>query len=220
MRKPTRELTSRQGEVLEALCQWMKDHGYPPSIRELGEAVGLLSTRSVHDHLRQLERKGYIRRRRDHSRAIEILKMPKGTRKPRRAPVLREGRHVRVPIIGEVAAGSPILAEERIDGELECDVSMVPDPNCYLLRVRGESMIGAHVCDGDLILVRPQQEARNGEIVVVLIEDSVTLKRFYRREGYVELKPENGQMASILLTPEMGHARILGKLMGVIRRYY
>jgi repressor LexA len=219
VRKPTRELTSRQQEVLEALCQWMKDHGYPPSIRELGEAVGLSSTRSVHDHLRQLERKGFIRRHRDHSRAIEILKMTRGIRKPRRAPAIRDSRHVGVPIVGEVAAGSPILADARIDGELELDVALVPDPSCFLLRVRGESMIGAHVCDGDLIMVRPQQEARNGEIVVVLIEDSVTLKRFYRREGFVELKPENGQMASILLTPEMGQARILGRLMGVIRRY-
>lgn len=214
----TRELTSRQKEVLETLCQWLQDHGYPPSIRELGEILGLSSTRSVHDHLAALERKGYIRRHRDRSRAIEILREPGETNLPL-VPRSRNSRHVTVPIVGEVAAGSPILAEEMVEGELELDSTLVPDPRCYLLRVRGESMINAHICDGDLILVRPQLEARNGEIVVVLIEDSVTLKRYFKREGFVELKPENGQMASILLTPEMGQSRILGKLMGVVRRY-
>ncbi len=214
----TRELTSRQREVLETLCQWLQDHGYPPSIRELGEILGLSSTRSVHDHLSALERKGYIRRHRDRSRAIEILREPGESNLPL-VPRPQNSRHVTVPIVGEVAAGSPILAEEMIEGELDLDATLVPDPRCYLLRVRGESMIEAHVCDGDLILIRPQLEARSGEIVVALIEDSVTLKRYYRREGFVELKPENGQMASILLTPEMGPSMILGKLIAVIRRY-
>jgi repressor LexA len=213
----SRELTLRQKEVLETLCRWLRDHGYPPSIRELGEELNLASTRSVHDHLGTLERKGYIRRRRDRSRAIEVLRQPEGGGRLSLEPRER-ARTVRIPIVGEVAAGSPILAEERIDGELELDPTLVSDPRSYLLRVRGDSMIEAHVCDGDLILIRPQQEARNGEIVVVLIEDSVTLKRFYRREGYIELVPENPRMASILLTPEMGQIRILGRLMGVIRR--
>ena len=218
----SRELTERQAQVLRTLVRWIKEHGYPPSIRELGDELHLKSTRSVHDHLRMLERKGYIRRRRDQSRAIEILREYKGHRSKRlRIPLVPHGPDtdsVTVPIIGEVAAGSPILADERIEGELTLDAAMVPDPRCYLLRVRGESMIDAHICDGDLILNRPQHTARNGEIVVVLIEDSVTLKRFYRREGYVELMPENGQMASILLTPEMGRSRILGKLYAVIRQ--
>jgi len=123
-----------------------------------------------------------------------------------------------IPIIGDVAAGTPILAEHNVEGEMELDPLLVSDSRSYMLRVRGTSMINAHICDGDLIIIRPQQVARNGEIVVVLIEDSVTLKRFFKREGYIELMPENGDLASLILTPEMGQIRILGKLVGVVRR--
>ena len=133
------------------------------------------------------------------------------------AATITTRRRVTVPIIGEVAAGSPILAAENLDGSLELDASMVRDESSYLLRVRGESMIDAHICDGDLVLIQPQQEANNGEIVVVMIDEEVTLKRFYRRGGYIELRPENESMAAILVTPEMGEVRILGRPIGVWR---
>ena len=210
-------LTPRQEEVLQALVQWMREHGYPPSMRELGHAVGLSSTRSVSDHLVRLEELGFIRRRRDQSRAIEILREPSGASSlARRSPAPSMDR-VEVPIVGEVAAGSPILAAENVDGAFALDPTLVRDARSYMLRVRGDSMIDAHICDGDLVLIQPQQEARNGEIVVVMIDDEVTLKRFYRRDGYIELKPENRSMASILVTPEVGEVRILGRPVGVWR---
>lgn len=212
------DLSARQAEVLRALVSWLHEHGYPPTMRELGSAVGLSSTRSVSDHLVRLEEMGFIRRRRDRSRAIEVLREPTSGGS---TPVARSPRpladRVQIPIVGEVAAGSPILAAENLDGTLEVDASLVRDSRSYFLRVRGESMVEAHICDGDLVLIQPQQEARNGEIVVVLIDDEATLKRFFRRDGYIELKPENRHMASILVTPEMGDVRILGRPVGVWR---
>lgn len=212
-----RELTERQEDVLRTLVRWMREHGYPPTMRELGQAVGLSSTRSVSDHLVRLEEMGFIRRRRDRSRAIEILREPAdASPSVHGSPALSDDR-VEVPIVGEVAAGSPILAAENVDGTLTVDSGLVRDSRSYFLRVRGDSMIEAHICDGDLVLIQPQQEARNGEIVVVLIDDDVTLKRFYRRDGYIELKPENEAMASIIVTPEMGEVRVLGRPVGVWR---
>ena len=214
----SRNLKPREAEVLRALGRGYRENGYPPSVRDLCEAVGLASTRSVHDYLNRLEDLGYIRRHRDRSRAIEILRdIDEGEDSSRAGARITRDR-VKVPIIGEVAAGNPILAEQRFEGEMILDASLVRHPHCYLLKVRGDSMIDAHVCDGDLILVQPQPEARNGDIVVVLIESDVTLKRFFKHQGYVELVPENPHMASIILTPDMGDIRVLGKLAGVIRR--
>ena len=211
------DLTPREREVFEALSRWMREHAYPPTIRELGVAVGLSSTRTVSDHLKTFEKLGLIRRHRNSSRAIEMLYEDPGHEVPEWTQASSSSDRVAVPIIGEVAAGSPILAAENIEGQLELDSSMVRDESCYLLRVRGESMIDAHICDGDLVLVQPQQEARDGEIVVVLIDDEATLKRFYRRDGFLELKPENSTMASILVSPEMGEVRVLGRPVGVWR---
>lgn len=215
----SRDLTPREADVLRALSLWIRDHGFPPSMRELGEAVGLASTRSVSEYLERLEGLGYIRRHRDRSRAIEILgglgEEEVSPDSPTRDPV----EAVTVPVYGEVAAGYPIVAEQNMEEEIAVDPSMVRDERTYMLRVRGDSMIEAHICDGDYILVHPAPEARNGEIVVAMIEGDVTLKRFYRRDGYVELKPENSDMASILVHPEAGDIRILGKLQGVVRRY-
>jgi repressor LexA len=209
-------LTERQAEVLRTLIRWMREHGYPPSMRELGHEVGLASTRSVSDHLVRLEELGFIRRHRDQSRAIEILREPDGAfASPRPARVSTD--RIEVPIVGEVAAGNPILAAENIDGTMELDPTLVRDSRAYFLRVRGESMIEAHICDGDLVLIQPQQEAANGEIVVVMIDDEATLKRFYRRDGYIELRPENSTMASIIVSPEMGEVRVLGRPVGVWR---
>ena len=209
-------LTERQAEVLRTLIRWMREHGYPPTMRELGHEVGLSSTRSVSDHLVRLEELGFIRRHRDQSRAIEILREPDGAfASPRPTRVSTD--RIEVPIVGEVAAGNPILAAENIDGTMELDPTLVRDSHAYFLRVRGESMIEAHICDGDLVLIQPQQEAANGEIVVVMIDDEVTLKRFYRRDGYIELRPENSAMASIIVSPEMGEVRVLGRPVGVWR---
>lgn len=211
-----KQLTERQGEVLRALIRWMREHGYPPSMRELGQEVGLASTRSVSDYLIRLEELGFIRRHRDQSRAIEILREPDGAFASSRHAEGSVDR-VQVPIVGEVAAGNPILAAENIDGIMELDPTLVRDSHAYFLRVRGESMIEANICDGDLVLIQPQQEAASGEIVVVMIDDEATLKRFYRRAGYIELRPENSAMASIIVRPEMGEVRVLGRPVGVWR---
>lgn len=217
--RTNRKLTPRQEDVLRALIRLTKDNGFPPSMRELGDAVGISSSRTVYDHLVKLEDLGYIRRRRDRSRAVEILRAPDGKRRRKPKPVLGDPlEQAVVPIIGEVAAGSPILAQENREGELVVDPSMVRDPRSYVLRVRGDSMIEAHICDGDFVLIEPRQEARNGEVVVAYIDGDVTLKRFYKRDGYIELVPENSDLASILVTPDMGDIRVLGKLAGVIRR--
>ena len=213
----TKGLTARQEEILRTLVSWMREHGYPPTMRELGQAAGLSSTRSVSDHLVRLEELGFIRRRRDRSRAIEVLREPPST-ESRSGHSLRSSMdRIEVPIVGEVAAGSPILAAENVDGTLSVDPGLVRDSHAYFLRVRGDSMVDAHICDGDLVLIQPQQEAANGEIVVVLIDDEATLKRFYRRDGYIELRPENQMMASIIVTPEMGEVRVLGRPVGVWR---
>lgn len=212
-----RPLTAREAEILQTLVHWMEQHSYPPTIREIGEAVGLSSTRTTHDYLKRLEDMGYIRRQRDRSRAIEVLRVPD-------ADSVSEGSQdpmdrYTIPILGEVAAGYPIASERPVEGGLILDPSLVPDDRTFLMKVRGESMIEAHICDGDLILVQPKVEARDGEIVVVRIEGDITLKRFYRRDGYVELVPENSTMASIVITPTTENASIVGKLLGVIRRF-
>jgi repressor LexA len=210
-------LTERQEQILGILVDWIREHGYPPTMRELGLAAGLSSTRSVSDHLVRLEELGFIRRGRDQSRAIEILReTPSSARRAWRSPSPSVDR-VEVPIVGEVAAGSPILAAENIVGTLTLDPSMVRDSRAFFLRVRGNSMIEAHICDGDLVLVQPQQEARDGEIVVVRIDDDVTLKRFYRRDGFIELRPENRNMAAIMVRPEMGDVKVVGRAVGVWR---
>ncbi|HEX9641721.1 MAG TPA: transcriptional repressor LexA, partial [Candidatus Krumholzibacteria bacterium] len=173
-----RPLTPREAEILRALVDWMEEHSYPPTIREIGEAVGFSSTRTTYDYLTRLENMGYIRRQRDRSRAIEVLRDPdaEGISGDTKDPMSRYS----IPILGEVAAGYPIASERPVEGGLILDPSLVPDDRTFLMKVRGESMIDAHICDGDLILVQPKVEATNGEIVVVRIEGEVTLKRFYR----------------------------------------
>ena len=214
-----RQLKPREEQILHALAEWLREHHYPPSIRELAEAIGISSTRTVFDYLKQLEELGYIRRQRDRSRAIEILRDAHGRpfQVQSRADAA-ELEHVVVPILGEVAAGYPIASERPVEGELSLDPSLVRGDRSYLMRVRGDSMIDAHICNGDLILIEPRTEARNGEIVIVRIEGEITLKRFFRREGFVELVPENRNMASIVITPGMENSAVLGRLLAVIRR--
>ncbi len=197
-------LTSRQKEILEYLQQHLKLHGYPPSIREIGKAVGLSSSSTVHTHLKLLEDKGWIRRDPTKPRAIEIL-------------VDDEEDDVEVttmPIVGKVAAGVPITAIENIEGYFSVSADFLGKGTHFLLKVSGDSMIDAGILDGDLVIVRSQQVANNGDIVVAIIDDEATVKRFYHKSDHVELRPENQSMASIITQDVV----ISGVVTGLVRR--
>lgn len=203
-------LTGRQQEIWEFLVDYVGRHGYPPTVREIGESVGLASPSTVHAHLANLERAGYLKRDPTKPRALELL----GERPAEASPV---GDVQRLPLVGSIAAGGPILAEENIEDEIG-----VPEPlgrNAdFLLRVRGDSMINAGILDGDIVVVRRQQDARNGEIVAALMgEDEAaneaTVKRFYRDGVRVRLQPENDALDAMY--PE--YVQILGKVVGVFR---
>ncbi|MFH1278806.1 MAG: transcriptional repressor LexA [Candidatus Eisenbacteria bacterium] len=201
-----KSLTTRQQEIYDYLVEYYRENGYPPTIREIGFRFGIRSTKGVVDHLTALERKGHIRRVMGKSRAVELL-----------GPVLEEG-NAGVPLIGRIAAGAPLLAEENVEDRITIDPSFLQGKDEFLLRVNGESMIEAHIADGDLILVRPANEARNGEIVVALIGDEATVKRFYRKGNRVELHPENRTMPPIVVDPTDGEFRIVGKVTGLFRK--
>jgi repressor LexA len=202
-------LTMRQQEIWEFLVGYVEGHGYPPTVREIGEAVGLASPSTVHAHLANLERAGLLRRDPTKPRAIELS----GRARPPQAEV-----HT-LPLVGQIAAGGPLLADENIE-----DYVAVPEPlshggDEFLLRVRGESMIEAGILEGDFVVVRRQQDARNGDIVVALVgddesADEATVKRFFREDGRIRLQPENRTMEPIYPT----FVQILGKVIGVFRR--
>lgn len=199
------DLSQRQIDILEFIKQEIQKKGYPPAVREIGEAVGLLSTSTVHGHLQTLEDKGYIRRDPTKPRAIEILDSSSN--------VLDSKKVVHIPIVGRVTAGQPILAVENIEGTFPLPTDLVRHDNVFMLRVQGESMIEAGILDDDLIIVRQQNEARNGEIVVALIGDEATVKRFYKERTLIRLQPENSAMEPIYSQD----VSILGKVMGVFR---
>ncbi len=203
-------LTKRQQSILEFIAKEVREKGYPPSVREIGEAIGLRSSSTVHGHLAKLEKKGYIRRDPTKPRAIEIIH-----------PVWQEeARHtdaLYVPIVGKVTAGTPITAVENIE-------SYVPLPNwwsrhgdqLFMLLVQGDSMIQAGIHDGDYVIVRQQQHADNGDIVVALIDDEeATVKRFFKERDHIRLQPENPAMEPLRLT----HVTILGKVIGLFRQF-
>ncbi len=199
-------LTERQRQILSYIREKIRTSGYPPSVREIGLAVGLRSSSTVHNHLVQLEEKGYLKKDATKPRAI--------------IPVDSEGEiavseTIPLPVVGSVAAGSPILAEQNIEEYLPVPVDFVGSGSHFILRVKGDSMIEAGILDGDYLIVRQQQEANNGEIVVAMIEDEATVKRFYKREMAIELKPENPAMASIFVK----NAQIAGKVSGLLRRF-
>ena len=207
-------LTARQQEIWQYLAQYVDDHGYPPTVREIGDAVGLASPSTVHAHLANLERAGLLRRDPTKPRAIELV----GRRKPETlAPASRETTPL-LPLVGQIAAGAPLLAEETVEDRLA-----VPEPlgrNAdFLLRVHGESMIEAGILDGDIVVVRRQPDARDGDIVVALVgqdetADEATVKTFHREPaGRIRLQPENRALEP--LYPE--HVQILGKVTGVFR---
>ena len=199
-------ISARQRAILDYLKRTISEKGYPPSFRDICEAVNLKSTASVHKHLTELEQKGYIRRDPLKPRAIEIVK---DEEPPRRTEEIAD-----IPLLGRVAAGTPLLAAENIEEYFPLPVSYLPDREVFMLSVKGDSMIKAGILDGDRIIVARQETATNGDIVVALIEDSATVKRYYRVSGYIRLQPENDLLEPIIVRDQI---RILGKVIGVLR---
>jgi repressor LexA len=200
----TEELSERQAKILDYIRYVTRVRNYPPSVREIGEAVGLSSSSTVHNHLNQLERRGLIKRDASKSRTVQLVQEQEIDEKRRNA--------VAVPVVGHVAAGQPILAEQNIEDHLMLSPDIAQE-GWFLLKVRGDSMINAAILDGDLVLVRPKQEASNGQIVVALVEDEATVKRFHRHNGRVELIAENPAYEPIV--PES--LSIVGDVRAVIR---
>ena len=200
-------LTGRQQEIWDFLVEYVDRHGYPPTVREIGESVGLASPSTVHAHLANLERAGLLKRDPTKPRALELV-----GREPASA---RSADLPRLPLVGQIAAGGPLLAEENIEDHVSVPDRLRGD---FLLRVKGESMVNAGILDGDLLVVQRAQDARNGDIVVALAggdeaADEATVKRFYRENGRVRLQPENDAMEPIFAQ----HVQILGKVVGVFR---
>src|SRR5262252_7311394 len=199
-------LTDRQREILSYIEREVRTTGVPPSIRQIGVALGISSTNGVRAHLQALEKKGYIHRSSRTSRGIASLDRLRRT-------ASRVLQTVEVPILGRVTAGQPILAVENRDGMLHIDPNLVKGTDTFALRIEGDSMIGAGILDGDYVLVRPQQSADNGDIVVALLEESVTVKRFYREADSFRLQPENPRLTPIYV-PDV---QICGKVVALIR---
>ncbi len=198
------KITAKQKEILEYIKQEILSRGYPPAVREICEAVNLKSTSSVHAHLETLEKNGYIRRDPSKPRAIEIVDDTFN---------LTRREVVNVPLIGTVAAGQPILANENIENYFPFPAEIMPNEQVFMLTVKGESMINAGIFDGDKILVKQQKDCRNGDVVVALVEDSATVKTFYKENGYIRLQPENDYMEPIIVN----NCEILGKVIGLFR---
>ncbi|MCL1882169.1 MAG: transcriptional repressor LexA [Defluviitaleaceae bacterium] len=200
------KLTPKQQMVLDFLKSEIRRNGYPPTVREICDAVGLSSTSTVHAHLETLERKGHIRRSPAKNRSTEILEEDfyANTREL-----------VNVPIVGRVAAGVPILAAENIEDTFPIPIDYVKNDTCFMLHVKGDSMMDEGILDGDLVLVRQQQDATDGDIVIALIEDSATVKTFYRDGEFIRLNPANPSFQPIILR----ECDVLGKVIGLYRRY-
>ena len=198
------KISKKQLEILEYIKSQILERGFPPAVREICEAVNLKSTSSVHSHLETLEKNGYIRRDPTKPRAIEILDDSFN---------LTRREMVNVPIIGQVAAGEPILAQENIENYFPIPTEFMPNHPTFLLKVEGESMINAGILDGDMVLVEQTAAASNGDMVVALIEDGATVKTFYKEEGVFRLQPENDFMEPIIVS----EVSILGKVIGVFR---
>ncbi|ATL68280.1 transcriptional repressor LexA [Nocardia terpenica] len=205
----TSTLPPRQQRILATIRDWVVRHGYAPSTRELGDAVGLRSTSSVSKHLKALENKGFLRRGGTVSRPVDVRLFLQGS-----APRERDEESVAVPVVGDIAAGTPILAEEHTDDVLTVSRQLVGRGTVFALRVRGDSMIDAAICDGDMVVVRRQHEAHSGEIVAAMIDDEATVKVYRRRNGHVYLEPRNPAYDVI----DGDRAVMLGKVVSVMRR--
>ena len=199
-----RKITDKQREILEYIKAEILNRGYPPAVREICEAVKLKSTSSVHAHLETLEKNGYIRRDPTKPRAIEIVDENFN---------LTRREMVNVPIVGKVAAGEPILAVENIENYFPIPAEFMPNEPTFILQVQGESMINAGILDGDYVLVQQQPTANDGDMVVALVDDSATVKTFYKENGYYRLQPENDFMDPIIVSEVM----IMGKVIGTFR---
>ena len=208
---PNEKLTPKQEEILNFIKQEILAKGYPPSVREICEAVTLKSTSSVHAHLESLERKGYIRKDPTKPRTIEVVDDSFN--------VLRS-EIISIPMIGRVAAGAPLLAEENIEGYFPIPAEFMPNNEAFILTVHGNSMVNIGILDGDMIIVERKSTASNGEIVVALVADeassepAATVKRFYKEDGYIRLQPENDTMEPLIVND----CEIIGKVIGVYRK--
>jgi repressor LexA len=206
-------LTERQRQIMDFLTEYVDGHGYPPTVREIGEAVGLASPSTVHAHLANLERAGLLRRDPTKPRALELM------HRPAAAPPRRLDATPALPLVGEIAAGGPLLAQENIEEYVRVPEPLSRGGEEFLLRVKGDSMVNAGILDGDFVVVESSQDARNGEIVVALAGDDesseeATVKRFFRENGRVRLQPENDALEPIYAR----HVQILGKVIGVFRQ--
>jgi repressor LexA len=199
------DLTKRQQEIFDFIKRYSARYGYPPTVRDIGKAVGLASSSTVHAHLSNLERIGILRRDPSKPRAIELL--------DRATAGMRSLVNPGLPLVGQVAAGQPVLAEENIEEYVQTPSLAGGDDGAYLLRVRGESMKNVGILDGDLVVVRPQDVAEDGEIVVALVGDEATVKRLFHEDDHVRLQPENDAMQPI----RSRDVRVLGKVVGLMR---
>ena len=199
------QTTERQQRILEVIHEFTAERGYPPSVREIGERVGLSSSSTIHAHLKTLERRGLISRDPTKPRALRSEVTPVGSPVP---------EAIVMPVIGKVAAGVPITAQENVEGEFVLPASFTRASDGFMLRVQGDSMIDAAILDGDLILVRPQRSANNGEIVVAMVDDEATVKRFFKEDGRVRLQPENPAMEPIYASD----VSIVGRVEAVVRK--
>jgi repressor LexA len=204
-------LTGRQREIFDYLSEYVRERGYPPTVREIGEAVGLASPSTVHAHLANLERAGLLKRDPTKPRALELVGRDRGGHE--------ESKLLSLPLVGEIAAGGPLLAEDDVEEYLEVPELLAAGGADFLLRVKGDSMIQAGILEGDYVVVRKQQDARDGDVVVALAgddetADEATVKRFFREDGRVRLQPENDALEPIYAP----HVQILGKVIGVFRQ--
>lgn len=216
--KGSKELNNREKDILKFIEKQVKEVGYAPSVREIGKAVGLSSTATVHAYLAKLEEKGYIKKETQKGRTLRLLKGSNNKsvekEKIEEKSFYNDRELVDVPVVGKITAGAPILAVENITDSFLIPVDFVGNSESFMLTVSGESMIEAGILDGDYILVKRQNVARNGEIVVAMIEDEATVKTFFKEDGHIRLQPENSTMDPIIV-PD---CQILGKVVGVFRR--
>ncbi len=214
------KLSKRQTAIYDFICAYTNEHGYPPSVREIGKAVGLASPSTVHMHLKVLQERGLIKRDSKKPRTIEVVPNDAATVPQASTPLANitqdlEANLISLPLIGNVAAGIPILAEQNVEESLSLPTSVVGDSSSFILRVHGQSMINVGIFNNDLIVVKEQHDAQDGDIVVALIDDSATVKTFYREEGRIRLQPENDSMEPIYAE----NPQILGKVTALFRSF-